>query len=224
MGLVNLPGWLRQTHLQIPESQPTHCTGTAGEVSSDSSFWDSHITVNLLFCCLIVWMTQILVLPLTDQTVSDSSFLNVRVSLFSQLYTTVNFMLINLTKKVEALTLSFMNFHKLLSIDKTSTFWLVPPTHKNLNPAWLKFGWFPYQGLHHIQHVCSCRSVEIPLWAWALVMCAGSPSVSQHSFILGERIKFLGAKSGLCLRQLHVLQQSDPIVYFIYLFLLYFFL
>lgn len=67
-------------------------------------------------------MTQILVLPLTDQTVSDSSFLNVRVSLFSQLYTTVNFMLINLTKKVEALTLSFMNFHKLLSIDKTSTF------------------------------------------------------------------------------------------------------
>lgn len=72
-------------------------------------------------------MTQILVLPLTDQTVSDSSFLNVRVSLFSQLYTTVNFMLINLTKKVEALTLSFMNFHKLLSIDKTSTFWLVLP-------------------------------------------------------------------------------------------------
>lgn len=127
VGLVNLSGWLRQTHLQIPESQPTHCTGTAGEVSSDSSFWDSHISVNLLFCCLIFWMTQILVLPLTDQTVSDSSFLNVRVSLFSQLYTTVNFMLINLTKKVEALTLSFMNFHKLLSIDKMSTFWLVPP-------------------------------------------------------------------------------------------------
>lgn len=33
VGLVNLPGRLRQTVLQVPASQPAHCTGPAGEVS-----------------------------------------------------------------------------------------------------------------------------------------------------------------------------------------------
>lgn len=32
VGLVNLPGRLWETDLQVPASQPTHCTGPAGEV------------------------------------------------------------------------------------------------------------------------------------------------------------------------------------------------
>lgn len=34
MGLVNIPGGLRSAVLQIPEGEPGHCLGSAGEVSA----------------------------------------------------------------------------------------------------------------------------------------------------------------------------------------------
>lgn len=34
VGLVNIPGGLRSAVLQIPEGEPGHCLGSAGEVSA----------------------------------------------------------------------------------------------------------------------------------------------------------------------------------------------
>lgn len=45
VGLVDVPGRLRQTYLQVPESQPTHRTGPAGEVSIHSRFFHSFLSL-----------------------------------------------------------------------------------------------------------------------------------------------------------------------------------
>lgn len=38
MGLVDLLGRLRSANLQIPESEPSHCLGSAGEVSASNMY------------------------------------------------------------------------------------------------------------------------------------------------------------------------------------------
>ncbi len=52
VGLVHLPGRLWPANLQIPESEPSHCPGSTGEVSASDMYtplWTSVQYFNITF-------------------------------------------------------------------------------------------------------------------------------------------------------------------------------
>lgn len=60
VGLVNIPGGLRSAVLQIPEGEPGHCLGSAGEVSAfDESALAEEASAFVFVLLKLNWMSHV---------------------------------------------------------------------------------------------------------------------------------------------------------------------